>query len=149
MNNYENNPAGATPDVNSLSVTADDLAVNPTMPEPEVDADELAAAEQEAAASGDVYEYTFKKPVSYDNLVVQKMIFDWDLLTGHDSLDIENELQALGKMVVVPAFSGEYLIRMAARASTPKVGADFFMRLPLGEYNKIRSAARSFLLKSE
>jgi len=149
MNNYENNQVSDASAVNSFSVTADDLAVNPTMPEPTADADELAVAEQEAAVSGGVYEHTFKNPVSYDNLVVQKMIFDWDLLTGQDSLDIENELQTLGKMVVVPAFSGEYLIRMAARAGTPRVGADFFVRLPLTDYNKIRSAARSFLLKSE
>jgi len=149
MNNYENNPVNAAPDVSSLSVTADDLAVSLTMPEPEVDADELAIAKSEADASGDIYEHKFKKPVSHNNLVVQTIVFDWDLLTGQDSLDIENELQAIGKMVVVPAFSGEYLIRMAARASTPRVGADFFARLPLGEYNKIRSAARSFLLKSE
>lgn len=148
MDNYENNRGAVAPDAD-FSITPADLAVNPTKQEPQIDADELAVAEQEAAASDDVFAYTFKKPIHHDNLVVEKITFDWDLLTGQDSLDIENELQALGKMVVVPAFSGEYLIRMAARASTPRVGADFFMRLPLGEYNKIRSAARSFLLKSE
>lgn len=148
MNNYEKN-RGAEAPAADLSITPADFNVNPTMPDPIIAADELAVAEQEAATSGDVFEHTFKKPIYHNNLVVEKLIFDWDLLTGQDSLDIENELQALGKMVVVPAFSGEYLIRMAARASTPRVGADFFVRLPLGEYNKIRSAARSFLLRSE
>ena len=70
-------------------------------------------------------------------------------MTGEDSLSIENELQAQGKFVVAPTFSGEYLVRMASRACTVPVGQDLIRSLPISDYNRIRSAARSFLLKSE
>ena len=66
-----------------------------------------------------------------------------------DGLAIENEMQQLGKAVIVPTFSGEYLIRMAAKACTIPIGADAFENMSLSDYNKIRSAARSFLLNSE
>ena len=76
------------------------------------------------------------------------MDFDFNKLTGQDSLSIENELQALGKPVIVAEMSGEYLIRMAARACSVKISADDLAAMPLGDYNKIRSRARSFLLRS-
>lgn len=126
-----------------------DFAVDAAEQELEIDAQELEIAKAEAEESDDIFKCTFKRPATYDNLVITDMVFDWGRLTGQDSLDIENEMLALKKVAIVPEFSGEYLIRMAARASDPRVGADFFKRLPLGEYNKIRSAARSFLLKSE
>jgi hypothetical protein len=58
-------------------------------------------------------------------------------------------MQAMGKALVVPTFSGEYLIRMAAKACTEPIGADAFEIMSIADYNKIRSAARSFLLRSE
>lgn len=113
------------------------------------DPDELAIAEKEAATSGYTYTHTFKTPVSYNGKTIDEIVFDWGKLTGNDGLAIENEMAAQGKMLIVPAFSGEYLVRLAARAGKPTVGADFFREIPLPEYNRIRSAARSFLLKSE
>ena len=65
----------------------------------------------------------------------------------------------MNKPVIVPTFSGQYLIRMAARACTTtlttadgkkrRVGADVIQALPIGDYNRIRSKARTFLLASE
>lgn len=140
MNDFENNNDG-------ILAGAEDFAV--TAPVPEIDADELAVAEKEAAESGETYTHTFRKPVFYNGVAIDVLAFDWGKLTGRDALAIENEMQAKGKMVVVPALSGEFLVRVAARASDRPVGTDFFEELPLVEYNKIRSAARSFLLKSE
>ena len=113
-----------------------------------IDADEFSVAEQEAAVSTHTFTYIFPAPFDYESKTYDSLTFDWDKLTGNDALSIESELQALGKAVIVPEFSGEYLIRMAARACTEKVGSDVLRAAPIGAYNKIRGAARAFLLKS-
>lgn len=109
---------------------------------------ELDAANREAATSADVYTHIFASPWEHEGQKYEKIDFDWGKLTGYDSLAIENEIQALGKALIAPEFSGDYLIRMAARASTPRIGADVIQAMPIGDFNKIRSRARSFLLKS-
>lgn len=119
------------------------------MSNPIIDPKEFAAAEQEAAESTSAVTVQLSHPVAYENGIYQELSFDFDKLTGEDSLSIENELQAQGKFVVAPTFSGEYLVRMAARACTAKVGQDLIRALPISDYNRIRSAARSFLLRSE
>jgi len=112
-------------------------------------ADEFAVAEKEAEKSEYSYTHKFRKPFEYQGKTYNEMTFDWGKLTGKDGLAIENELQQIGKAVIVPTFSGEYLIRLAARACTAPIGADAFENMPIVDYNKIRSSARSFLLKSE
>jgi len=114
-----------------------------------IDADEFAVAEKEAEASTSTYTHKFKRPFIHMGQTYTELRFDWDSLTGQDGLDIEAELQMLGNAVVVPAFSGPYLVRMAAKACTTSIGADAFGLMSLADYNKIRSAARSFLLTSE
>ena len=116
---------------------------------PEIDAKEFAVAEVSAAESEYSYTLTFRKPFVYQGKTYKELVFDWDQLTGKDGLAIENEMQQLGKAVIVPTFSGEYLVRMAARACIEPIASDVFELMPLAEYNKVRSAARSFLLKSE
>lgn len=95
------------------------------------------------------YTLKFKKPFEYDGQSYTELTFNWDALTGEDSLAIEAELQAMGKLIVSPTFSGEYLVRMAAKACTTPVGQDLLRALPISDYNRIRSAARSFLLSTE
>lgn len=95
------------------------------------------------------YALKFKKPFEYDGQSYTELAFNWDALTGEDSLAIEAELQAMGKFIVSPAFSGEYLVRMAAKACTIPIGQDLLRALPISDYNRIRSAARSFLLSTE
>ena len=119
------------------------------MSNPTIDPKEFAAAEKEAAESTSAVTVTLSRPVAYENETYTELSFDFDKLTGEDSLSIENELQAQGKFVVAPTFSGEYLVRMASRACTVPVGQDLIRSLPISDYNRIRSAARSFLLKSE
>ena len=116
-----------------------------------VDERELEEAERMAEEGGDLYEYihTLKEPVEYEGMRHEALHFDWGKLTGNDGLAIENEMQAKGMPVVIPSLSGGYLIRMAARACTDKVSVDMILDLPIKDYNKIRSEARSFLLKTE
>lgn len=118
-----------------------------------IDADELAKAVEEAQTDtpedDSLFTVTFRKPVLYNGQQYKSLTFDFDSLTGGDGLSIEAELQANGRMPIVPAFSGEYLIRMAAKACTEPIGHDIFSVMPLREYNSIRSAARNFLLRTE
>lgn len=114
-----------------------------------IDPDEFSVAQAEAETSTDAYTHKFRKPFTHEGKTYTELTFDWDKCTGEDAIAIENEMQALRKPVIVPTFSGEYLIRFAARACTERIGADVFLRMPIGDYNRIRSAARSFLLKSE
>lgn len=117
---------------------------------PAVDEAELEAAREEARRNAvKFFEIEFKKPIKYNNKEYAKLSFDFDKLTGLDGLAIEEELQMMNKAVIVPALSGEYLIRMAARACTERIGADIFNVMPLRDFNRIRSAARSFLILSE
>ena len=114
-----------------------------------IDDKEFAVAVQEALESTSAVTVQLSRPFTYEGETYAELRFDWDKLTGEDSLSIENELQAQGKFVVAPTFSGEYLVRMAARACTAKIGQDLIRALPISDYNRIRSAARSFLLRSE
>lgn len=114
-----------------------------------IDNKEFTVAENEATATNlSAYVHKFDTPFVYEDKTYNELTFDWSKLTGNDSLAIENELQLLGKTLIVPEFSGEFLIRMAARACTPAISADTLMSIPMGDYNKIRSRARSFLMKS-
>ncbi len=117
---------------------------------PAVDENELEAAREEARKNSvSFYEITFKEPLKYNSKEYSKLSFDFGKLKGGDGLAIEEELQMMNKAVIVPALSGEYLIRMAAKACTETIGADIFNVMSLKDYNRIRSAARSFLILSE
>lgn len=111
-----------------------------------VNDNEITAAEQAAAESESLYTHTFATPYTYGEKTYEKVTFDFGKLTGSDCLAIEAELQMLGKPLIAPEFSGEFLVRMAARAAG--VGADVLTAMPMADYNRIRSRARSFLLKS-
>lgn len=116
---------------------------------PVIDPKEFEVAKKEAEISNDTYVHKLKKPLVYDDKTYNELTFEWDKLTGDDALSIEIEMQQLGKPLIVPTFSGEYLIRVAARACTAPIGSDAFLKMPIADYNRIRSAARSFLLKTE
>lgn len=114
-----------------------------------IDEQELEVAEKMAEEERYQYIHRFKRPFQYEGNIFEKLTFNWEKLTGYDGLAIENELQSLGKPVVIPSLSGDYLIRMAARASIDGIGEDMISAMPIRDYNKIRSEARSFLLKTE
>ncbi len=89
------------------------------------------------------------RPVTYNGDELTELDFDFDSLTGADAMNIEAELQAMGIGVFVESASGPYMIRMAAKACTVPIGADFFDLLPMKDYSKIRRMARNFLLAAE
>lgn len=108
-----------------------------------------AAQKQAQSETSGLYTHHFAKPFAYGKKEYTSLTFDFEELTGADSLAVENELQRQGITVIVPTFSGEYLIRIAARACTEEIGCDAFKQMRIADYNKIRSKARSFLLNSE
>lgn len=109
---------------------------------------ELEAAQNEARESKNVYVHEFSKPFTYEGKTYDKLTFEWDSLTGNDYLAIEGEMAAIGKVVITPEFSGEFIVRMAAKACTSKIGSDVLGAIPFKDFNKIRGKARSFLLSS-
>ena len=111
--------------------------------------EELEQAKEEAKKAENLFTLKLKKPLSYEGKEYEELSFDFDGLTGRDSLDVERELAIRGIQVAVPAFSGEYIIRIAAKACTVPVGHDAFEYMSLKDYNRLRSKVRNFLMGSE
>ena len=115
-----------------------------------INSEEFAVAEKEAQASKgqSVYVHKLSKSFTYEEKTYTELTFDWDKLTGNDYLSIEAEMAAMGKVLVTPEFSGTFIVCMAAKACTEKIGSDVLCALPLSDFNKIRGKARSFLMNS-
>ena len=111
--------------------------------------EELEQAKAKAKDAENLFTMKLKKPLTYDGAEFEELSFDFDALTGKDSLAIERELSLRGIQVAVPAFSGEYIIRIAARACTSPVGYDAFELMSLRDYNRLRAKVRNFLMGSE
>lgn len=93
----------------------------------------------------DLYTYKLSKPFEYEGKTIKEIKFDFDKLTGADSLAIENEMMSLGKFFVQPSLSGEYLMRFASRACG--IGIDVLKAMPIVDFNNIRNIAKSFLMR--
>ena len=86
------------------------------------------------------------RPVLYNGEEVTELAFDFDRLTGADALNIEEELVMLRKPMYFGAINDvNYLIRMAAKACTKPVGMDFFNKVPITDFERIKNRARFFL----
>lgn len=114
-----------------------------------IDEEELKQAEAEAKDAKSLFTMRFKKPLKYQGQEFDELSFDFESLTGRDSIIVEKELTRNGVQIVAPAFNGEYLIRIAARACTTRVGYDIIYDMTISDYNKLRSAVRNFLMRSE
>lgn len=99
---------------------------------------------EETVSSDEVYTHTFSRPVEYEGKIYAELTFDFGKLTGRDSLDVERSLQSIGQPVVVRSLSGDYLIRMCAKACTTKVGHDIFEMMPVKDYTKITNKSKRF-----
>ena len=95
------------------------------------------------------YTHEFKNGIKYNDKTFNSLTFNFDKLTGADSLAISRELASLGVIVVVQAMEPQYLIRVCARACEESIGYDIFESMPIRDFNKITSMARSFLLRAE
>jgi hypothetical protein len=106
------------------------------------------AVKSGAEAPARTYVHKFAKPFTYNGKEYGELAFDWDSLTGRDSLDIEAEISQLmpGKIIIAEELSAEYLIRFAAKCCEEKIGSDAFELMPLRDYKAIKGKARGFLV---
>lgn len=126
----------------------------PTTIEESAEQAERAEAEALTEEHSGIYTHEFKKPFTYDGRTYERLSFDWESLSGKDSVAIERELVNRNIAVVHAGFTPEYLAAMAVRACTYRnedgfrtVTTNMIYALPLGEFRKICIAARSFLFR--
>jgi hypothetical protein len=92
------------------------------------------------------YVHTFKKPFEWEGKTYETLNFYWDKLTGRDMIAIENEMQAMNEYALAPEISAGFLCRMAAKAAG--IGSDALEGMPIGDFSKIKNAARDFLISA-
>lgn len=114
----------------------------------EFDALEKEAAQAEADESVYSYTHTLKKPFTYEGKTYTELAFDFGKLTGADALAIQDEMDSLGKPLLVKQVNDHYLLRVVARACTIPIAVNVLTALPLPDFNRITGKARSFLLSS-
>jgi hypothetical protein len=84
------------------------------------------------------------KTVTFCDETYTKLEMDFEGLTGKDMEAIDDELAAMGVVIPNPNINHKYQRILAARAAG--VPSDMIEKLPLRDYQKITTAARSFLL---
>lgn len=119
-------------------------------------AEEAVRVEEEALAgeNNGVYTHVFKTPFTFEDNTYDELTFDWNSLSGNDSIAVEDELLAKGKTLVTPEFNSSYLVGMAARACTyredgrRKVSRYTISAMPVADFRRICNELRSFLLRA-
>lgn len=89
------------------------------------------------------------RPLVHDEKTYTELTFNFEDLSGNDSLAIERELQMLGHTVIVANFDSEYLIRVCVKACTEKLGLDALGKLSIRDFNRLRNTVRGFLSRKE
>lgn len=112
-----------------------------------INSKEYEAAEKAAEKSTGVTTINLSKPFTYEGKTYEKFEMNFNALTGNDFMAIETECAAFQKVIVAPALSTDFLYRMAARSA--HISSDVITALPIGDFNRIRSSARNFMLKTE
>ena len=110
-----------------------------------IDKNEFEAAKKEAAVAIGKYTHTFSPAFVHEGKTYTEIVFDFEKLTGADFLAIEAEMTAMGKPLIAPEFSGDFMLLMSSRASG--VASDVLQAMPLTDFKRLHSKARSFLLK--
>lgn len=110
-------------------------------------------AEQEADEGGYTYEYTLKRPFTYEGKTIQTLHFDWGSLSGKDSNAVEAEIRRRGVMIVTAETVPEYWAGMAVRACTDRdedgrriLDTKIMEALPAPDYKRICNRVRTFFL---
>jgi len=116
-----------------------------------IDEQELETAQEEAMKEESTkLTVKLRKPLEYNGASYNELHFDFEKLTGKDSLEVESEIERrTGGTVVVPAINAEYLTCLSARACEEPVGRDALLSLNLSDFNHIRNIARNFMLRSD
>ena len=102
------------------------------------------------------YTHTFKKPFLWKGKTYETLTFDWAALNGGDHLEIESEIVMKGRTLVSPAFTGDFLAGMAARACTERdekgrrvIDGQALKKMPMTDFQAVTRKARGFLLRAE
>ena len=82
----------------------------------------VAEKQDEATANNGVFTLHLTRSLEHEGKSYSDLTFDFDSLSGSDSLAIERELQMLGHTVIVANFDSEYLIRVCVKACTDPLG---------------------------
>lgn len=121
----------------------------------EMDQVSQVEAALENAPDPGTYTHRLKKPFTFDGKTVEEMHFDFDSLTGADTLAISAEMNRRFKNLVLPHLSWEFMTLMAVRACTDRdekgirlVNEKLLQALPMRDYNTIVGKVRDFLLTS-
>ena len=115
------------------------------------EASAIIEAQLNPNAASAPYTITLRRPIKYDGHEIKELHFDFDMLTGQDSREVQRELNRKGISVLVQSVSEEFMRPMAARACTDempdgrKIGADIFDYMAVGDVNKILARLRRFL----
>jgi len=130
---------------------AEEKKINEGIDEEELSAAEAEAAKQEEAAkNSSILTVKLKNPIKIVQTEYTELHFDYDSLTGKDSLDVEIEIEkTTGVTVLAPALNLEYLIRISARACQEPISRDDILAMKLQDFNHIRNVTRNFMLRSD
>lgn len=91
-----------------------------------------------------VYEHIFRKPFEWEGKTYGKLVFDFEKLTGRDTLAIERELSAKGIYTIVRRLNIEFQMRVAARACNEKLGTDALEAMPIRDFEQIMNRVSGF-----
>lgn len=111
--------------------------------------EELELMDEQSEKAKPTYTHKFKKSFEYNGQEYEKLTFDFDGMTGKDSLAITRELQSRNINVLTPFASDEYKIRFLSRSCAEKIGTDGFERMSIKDFIKLMAQARNFLLNAE
>ena len=106
---------------------------------------EAMGSDAEAMNANDsLYVHKLSRPVEYDGKKYEELTFDFDSLTGGDSMDVEDELARQNHPVITRSIDTAYLTRMCARACTASIGWDIFRLMAVRDCNRITNISRRF-----
>jgi len=118
------------------------------------DAAEAEKAAEDAKQEPEIWTYTheFKKPFQWRGQTYERLTFDWTVLKGKDHLEIEQEILIKGRTLITPAFTGDFLAGMAARACMERnekgkrvIDGRAIMEMEMVDFQAITRKARGFL----
>lgn len=104
--------------------------------------------EQEEMGAG-TYVHVFAKPFQWEGKTYGQLVFEFDKLTGRDTLAVEREMAAKNIFAVVRSLNTEFQMRIAARACTSPIGTDMLEALPIKDFEKIVNRVRAFFAAAE
>lgn len=115
----------------------------------EIILDEKTVEDAQDEMGSGKYVHVFRKPFKWEGKTYGQLTFDFDSLTGRDTLSIERELNAKNIFTVVRSLNVEFQIRAASRACTETLGTDAFEAMPIRDFEKIMNHVRGFFASAE